>query len=118
ISCATVYICGLGYYELYINGKKVGDHVLDPVWTRYDKLADYITYDVTSNFQQGQNAIGVQLGNGFYNEWTRDAWNLYAAPWRALPQMLMQLDIQYADGTHDLIVSDTSWKASAGPLLL
>jgi alpha-L-rhamnosidase len=118
VARATAYICGLGYYEFLFNGSKVGDHVLDPAWTRYDLHADYITYDVTTNLLPGENAIGVQLANGFYNQWTSDAWNTATAPWRALPQLLLQMDIQYTDGTHDLVVSDTSWKAATGALLL
>ncbi len=118
VARATAYICGLGYYDLQLNGAKVGDHVLDPTWTRYDLQADYVTYDVTTNLLQGQNAVGVQLANGFYNEWTSDAWNTFNAPWRALPQMIMQLVIQYTDGTQDAVISDQSWKASTGPLLL
>ena len=118
VTRATAYICGLGYYELQLNGAKIGNHVLDPSWTRYDRHAEYVTYDVTTNLLTGANAIGVQLANGFYNQWSPDAWNTYTAPWRALPQMIMQLDIQYADGSCDRIVSDTSWKCSAGPLVL
>lgn len=118
VARATAYICGLGYYELQINGVKIGNHVLDPSWTRYDRHAEYVTFDVTTNLVTGTNAIGVQLANGFYNQWIPDAWNTYTAPWRALPQMVMQLDIQYADGNRDRIISDTSWKCSTGPLVL
>src|ERR1019366_464444 len=118
VARATAYVCGLGYHELQLNGAKVGDHVLDPTWTRYDLHADYVTYDVTTNLVTGQNAIGVQLANSYYNQWTSDAWNTYTAPWRALPQLLLQLVIQYADGTSNTVVSDSSWKASTGPLLL
>jgi alpha-L-rhamnosidase len=118
VARATAYICGLGYYELQINGSKIGDDVLDPTWTRYDYHAYYTTYDVTTNLVQGQNAIGVQLANGYYNQWTGDAWNTATAPWRALPQMIMQLDIQYTDGTSNMVVSDPSWKVSTGPLVL
>ncbi|HEY4414982.1 MAG TPA: family 78 glycoside hydrolase catalytic domain [Verrucomicrobiae bacterium] len=118
VTRATVYICGLGYNELQLNGAKVGDHVLDPSWTRYDYQAYYTTYDVTTNLVSGQNAIGVQLANGFYNQWTGDAWNTSTAPWRALPQMLVQLVVQYADGTTNVIVSDPTWKTSTGPLVL
>ncbi|MDB6121104.1 MAG: putative alpha-L-rhamnosidase [Pedosphaera sp.] len=118
VARATAYICGLGYYELQFNGEKVGDHVLDPTWTRYDYQADYVTYDMTTNLLQGQNALGVQLANGFYNQWTTDAWNTYNAPWRALPQMIMQLDVEYTDGTSMRVNSDQTWKASTGPLLL
>jgi alpha-L-rhamnosidase len=118
VARATAYICGLGYYELYLNGSKVGDHFLDPTWTRYDYHAYYTTYDVTTNLVEGQNAIGVQLANGYYNQWAQDAWNTYNAPWRALPQMIVQLEITYIDGTTNAVLSDNSWKAATGPLLL
>jgi len=118
VSRATAYICGLGYCELQLNGLKVGDHVLDPSYTRYDYHAYYTTYDVTTNLVQGQNAIGVQLANGFYNQWAADEWNTYNAPWRALPQMIMELVVQYTDGTTNVIVTDPTWKASTGPLVL
>ena len=118
VTRATAYICGLGYYELQLNGAKVSDHVLDPTWTRYDDQAYYTTYDVTTNLVQGQNAVGVQLANGFYNQWTGDAWNTSTAPWRALPQMILQLVVQYTDGTTKVIVSDPTWKTSTGPLVL
>ena len=118
IARATAYICGLGYYELNINGSKVGDHVLDPSWTLYNNHAYYSTYDVTTNLLQGNNAIGVQLANGFYNQWTVDVWNTYTAPWRALPETIVQVVVQYTDGTQDTIVSDSTWKATTGPLLL
>ena len=118
VARATAYICGLGYYELLLNGAKVGDHVLDPTWTRYEKQANYVTHDVTTNLVQGANAIGVHLANGFYNQWSTDAWNTFDAPWRALPQMIMQLDIKYADGTSQRVGSDQTWKAATGPLLL
>jgi alpha-L-rhamnosidase len=118
VARATAYICGLGYYELQLNGAKVSDHVLDPSWTRYDDQAYYTTYDVTTNLVQGQNAVGVQLANGFYNQWTADAWNTSTAPWRALPQMILQLVVQYTDGTTNVVVSDPTWKTSTGPLVL
>jgi alpha-L-rhamnosidase len=118
VSRATAYVCGLGYHELQLNGAKVGNSVLNPTWTRYDLHADYVTYDVTTNLIPGANAVGVQLANGYYNQWTSDAWNTSTAPWRALPQLLLQLNIQYTDGTSNVVVSDSSWKASTGPLLL
>ena len=68
IKSARAYICGLGYYELYINGKKTGDHVLDPAPSNYDKQAYYVSYDVTNQLQSGKNAVGIILGNGFYGQ--------------------------------------------------
>jgi alpha-L-rhamnosidase len=115
---AALYICGLGFHEAYLNGDKVGDHVLDPAFTRYDRACLYVTHDVTAQVRQGDNAIGVMLGNGWFNVFTRAAWDFDEAPWRAKPQMLAQLRVEYTDGTTETIVSDGSWKASAGPVFL
>ncbi len=113
---ALVSICGLGYYEMFLNGSRVGDHVLDPTWTCYHKNALYVTYDVSGSLKRGENALGVQLGNGVYNQEFRDAWNVHKALWKAFPQMLLQLDVVYTDGTKMQVVSDESWKASTGPI--
>jgi len=113
---AQVSICGLGYYELYLNGSKVGDHRLDPMWTCYHKNALYVTYDVADDLCRGGNAFGVQLANGIYNQRISRPWRFDQAPWRAFPQMRLQLDIVYADGTKQQIISDQSWKASYGPI--
>ncbi|MDB6057427.1 MAG: Alpha-rhamnosidase, partial [Verrucomicrobiales bacterium] len=113
---ATAYICGLGYYELHVNGKKIGDHLLDPGYTRYDKRDLYVTYDVTDDIQRGKNAIGVILGNGWFNVQTRAVWEFDKAPWRAAPKLLMELRIELADGTVQNVVSDETWKTSAGPI--
>jgi alpha-L-rhamnosidase len=95
---ATVNICGLGYYELHLNGHKVGDRVLDPLFTRYDRRVLYATYDVTDQLAVGPNALGVMLGNGFYNSQSRDAWNFDKTPWRDQPTLRAQLRVEYADG--------------------
>ncbi len=117
ITSARMYITGLGYYELYINGKRIGDHVLDPAFTRYDRRVLYVTYDVTNQMRQGSNAIGVVLGNGWYNMHTHAVWNFDKAPWRGRPTLLCQLEIEYADGSVQTIISDGSWKVSTGPIL-
>jgi alpha-L-rhamnosidase len=114
---ARAYICGLGYYELHINGKKVGDHLLDPGYTRYDKRALYVTYDVTDALRHGKNAVGVILGNGWYNVQTKAVWDFHKAPWRAAPKLLMQLRVEYADGRVETIATDGSWKTGTGPIL-
>ena len=117
IKKARAYICGLGYYELHINGRKIGDHLLDPGYTRYDKRALYVTYDVTDALRRGKNAVGVILGNGWYNVHTRAVWEFHNAPWRAAPELLMQLQIEYADGHTETIVTDDQWKTSTGPVI-
>ena len=98
---ARAYIAGLGYHEFRINGRKAGNHVLDPGWTTYDKRVLYITHDVTNFLRQGPNAVAVTLGNGKYGS-------------RAL---LLQVDIEFEDGTKTSVVSDMTWKTAAGPIL-
>jgi alpha-L-rhamnosidase len=114
---ARAYVCGLGYYELYLNGRKVGDHLLDPGYTRYDRRALYVTYDVTDGLKRGANAVGVILGNGWFNCHTKAVWDFHQAPWRAAPKLLLQLRVDYADGRTETIVSDDSWKCATGPII-
>jgi alpha-L-rhamnosidase len=116
IKQARAYICGLGYYELHLNGKKIGDHLLDPGYTRFDKRALYVTYDVTDALRRGKNAVGVILGNGWYNVQTRAVWDFHKAPWRAAPKLLMQLRVEYADGRVETIGTDSRWTTSDGPI--
>jgi len=97
---ARAYIAGLGYYELRLNVRKAGNHVLDPGWTTYDKRVLYVTYDITSFLREGANAVAVTLGNGWYKS-------------RAL---LLQINIELEDGTTATVVSDASWKAADGPI--
>ena len=63
---ASAKVCGLGQFHFYINGKKVGDHELDPAWTDYRKLIYYVTFDVTDMLRIGENVIGAEVGNGWY----------------------------------------------------
>ena len=114
---AHAYICGLGYYELYVNGKRAGDQVLDPAFTQYEKRVLYATYDVTDAMVQGANAIGVMLGRGFYNDIVVDHLNYDLAPWIDQSKLLLRLSVDFEDGTHSDIVSDLSWKAADGPIL-
>ncbi len=113
---AIATICGLGYYELRLNGEKVGNHELDPVFTRYDKRCNYVTYDVTKALGK-QNAVGVMLGNGWFNQWAKEEWNFHNASWRAKPRFLMNLHLTYTDGSEEDIVSDESWQCAPGPVL-
>ncbi len=114
---AVVYVSGLGLYELHLNGKKVGDHELDPGFTAYDKRALYATYDITESLRTGKNALGVMLGNGWYNYAVPAAWDFDKAPWRDRPKLLLQLAIEFSDGTTQTILSDSSWRVNIGPLV-
>jgi alpha-L-rhamnosidase len=116
VSKAMLYVCGLGFNEVRLNGEKVGDRVLEPSLTRYDKRALYSTYDVSQQIAQGKNALGIELGNGWYNMHARAAWDFYKAPWRARPQALALLRVEHPDGSVDTIVSDESWKTAGGPV--
>jgi len=113
---ATIFISGLGHFELSINGEKIGDHFLDPGWTKYDRQALYVPFDVTDHLRKGENAIGVMLGNGFY--YIPSVSGRYRKLKAAFgyPKMICRLVIEYADGNTANIVSDRSWKTSAGPI--
>lgn len=115
---ATLYVCGLGYAEVYLNGSRVGDSRLSPGYTRYDRRVLYETFDVTDMLGGPENAIGVMLGNGWFNVATRAPWNFDKAPWRASPRMICQLRVEYADGSIETIASDDTWKVARGPITL
>ncbi|UEG52858.1 glycoside hydrolase family 78 protein [Mucilaginibacter daejeonensis] len=112
---ATIYISGLGHFELSINGQKTGDHFLDPGWTGYDKQALYVPFDVTDQIKQGSNAIGVMLGNGFYFI-PRDARYRKLTGAYGYPKMICRLVTEYTDGTTDNVISDQSWTTAPGPI--
>ncbi len=114
---ARLYLSGLGYFEASLNGSKIGDHVLDPALTRYDRRVLYVSFDVTDYLQPGDNAFGAVLGNGWYNMHTRSAWDFDRAPWRDQPTLLAQLEITYADGSREVIASSDAWKVAAGPIV-
>lgn len=112
VSKAFAYICGLGYSELYLNGEKIGDHVLDPGQTCYDRRALYVTYDITDRIQNGANAVGIMLGNGFFGQNIAFTDTLLYGP----PRAKMLLVIEFADGTETRIVTGPEWKSSCGPI--
>ena len=127
---ARAYISGLGYYELCINGKKIGDHVLSPNQTNYDKrklekwsesrignmttTVFYETFDITSDLKIGANVFGVLLGNGWYIQADRPNDPML---WYNTPRLIAQFAIEYEDGTKELIKSDESWKTSVSPII-
>jgi alpha-L-rhamnosidase len=116
VRAAQVSVCGLGYHELHLDGAKVGDSVLEPAITQYDKRALYVTHDLTDRLTPGRHAFGVQLANGVYNQWVSDAWSFHRAPWLAPPALLLQLDLEYADGGREQVVSDETWRLATGPV--
>ncbi len=115
VKSATAFVSGLGLFEFYLNGAKIGDQVLAPGLTEYNKRAFYITFDVTKNLQPGKNAIGVILGNGRF--FASRAGGTERTKSYGFPKVICQLEIQYEDGTSATVLSDETWKLTAnGPI--
>jgi alpha-L-rhamnosidase len=117
IKSARLYITALGIYKAELNGKVVGDQVFNPGWTVYDQRLRYQTFDVTDLLKPGYNVIGVILADGWYrgrlgvNGGRRNIWGERLA-------LLAQLDIQYADGSSERVVTDENWRAATGAILM
>ncbi len=109
---ARVYITAAGYYELHINGHRVGHRVLDPAFTNYTKRVLYSTYDVTRWLKPGENAIGVMLGNGWATERAGGIPGYFKAP-----ALLAQMNIELAGGRRVSVFTDNSWKVHRGPVI-
>jgi len=115
VAQARLYVTAKGLFEVHLNGKKVGQDAFTPGWTSYSKRIDTLTYDVTDHLSKGQNAIGALLGTGWYagKIGFRGEQNRYGSR----PELLLQLEITYADGSSAVIVSDESWKSTFdGPI--
>jgi len=117
IGSARAYIAVAGLYELYLNGTKVGNHRLDPMYTRFDRRTLYVTYDITKSLKEGKNAIGILLGNGWYNHQSTAVWYFDQAPWRARPSFCMDIRITYTDGSQEIITSGIDWKTSLSEVI-
>lgn len=120
LAAARLYVSGLGYYEAYLNGKKIGDRVLDPGWTTYKKQVLYTTYDVTDEIQQGKNTIGFLLGNGWWNPLPLrlfGQFNLRDVQQTGRPCVKAQLLLRYTDGHEEWIATDESWQTTTGPVI-
>ncbi|MBN2213842.1 MAG: family 78 glycoside hydrolase catalytic domain [Bacteroidales bacterium] len=112
---ARIYVTCHGLYQLNLNGEKVGDQLFTPGWTSYHKRLQYQVYDVTKQVQEGPNAIGVILGDGWYRGYL--VWegnrNLYGDK----VALLLHLRVIYEDGSEEYILSNDTWKAATGPIL-
>jgi alpha-L-rhamnosidase len=113
---ATAFICGLGYYELYVNGDKVSKRVLDPAFSDYQRSVYYATHDVTALVKNGKNALGVILGNGFYNQPGVDFVQMERANWKTPPKLLLNLLIEYENGAKEVVATDESWRWTHGEI--
>src|SRR6266536_4585441 len=116
VTRARLYVTALGVYEAQLNGATVGDHVLDPGWTSYNHRLRYQTFDVTGLLREGRNAIGAVLGDGWYRGrfgFDGGRRNIYGDRLA----LLAQLEINYANGAAERIVTDEIWRAARGPIL-
>lgn len=113
---AKVYIMGMGLYEFYINGEKIGNQVLAPVPTDYTKNVKYNVFDVTSQLKKGENVLGTILGNGRFFA-MRQEYKPYKIKSFGFPKMALQLDVEYEDGSKETIKTDETWKFTPnGPI--
>jgi alpha-L-rhamnosidase len=115
-----LFITAAGYYKASINGVRIGKNVLDPAWTDYGKRIYFTEYDITSQMEEGDNCLGVTLGNGFYNPLPLRMWgrrNLRETLRVGQPAFIAKVLVDYENGTSEAFVSDTSWKYAYGPLL-
>jgi len=112
---AVASVCGLGQYELWLNGRKVGDDLLTPGWTNYDVTDLYDTRDVTALLQPGPNAAGLLLGNGIYAVTRRDRFTKLTTAFGPL-RAILSLRLEYADGAVEFVGTDPSWRVHPGPI--
>lgn len=120
IATARLYISGLGYFEAFINGKRVSDHVLDPGWTSYGKEVLYVVHDVTTMLKQGNNIAAVRLGNGWWNPLPLrlfGRFNLRDVQETGRPCMKADLRIRYTDGSEETVATDETWLTAPGPVV-
>ena len=119
VKAARLYICGLGYYEAYLNGKKIGDHMLDPGFTKYSKTVLYTVYDLTSFVMPGENTLGVSLGSGWWDPLPLRIFgriDLRQVQQTGRPCVKAMIRIEYGDGSVKIIGTDESWKSAPGPV--
>jgi alpha-L-rhamnosidase len=114
VAQALLFVSGLGHYEAYLNGAKVGDRFLAPGWTDYEKTVLYDAFDVTAQLRQGPNAISAIVGNGFHHIAPERYCKLAIA--YGWPKLLASLRVEYADGTRETIATGPSWKAAPSPI--
>jgi alpha-L-rhamnosidase len=120
ISSARLYISGLGYYEAYLNNTKISDHVLGPGFTAYRKQVQYVTHDITALLKKGNNAMGIMLGNGWWNPLPLrlfGRFNLRYVQQTGRPCVKAEVHISYTDGTKETIITDESWQTAPGPVI-
>ena len=115
VTDAVLYVSGMGHYKLSVNGIGVGNAEFAPVWSEYDKTVYYNVFDVTNLLATGGNAVSVLLGNGMFNVQRMGRYSKLQTSFGP-PQMILRLEINYADGTHQVVKSGSNWKYSLSPI--
>ncbi|MBR3836283.1 MAG: family 78 glycoside hydrolase catalytic domain [Clostridia bacterium] len=105
---ARIFICGLGLFEMRVNGRLPDDTVLNPPHSQYSQTVFYRVFDITRLINVGENSICVEVGHSFFNE-TTDVWNWQTASWRSIPKLIADIEITYADGTKENLATGTDW---------
>lgn len=113
---ARVHVTGLGYYELFCNGQKVGPNVLAPAKSNYRQWVLYDTFDLAPHLRPGTNVLGISLGNGWFNPYPK-WWQPYRMQWFGAKRARLQLHLEYTDGDAQVIGSDETWQTAPGPVL-
>ncbi len=116
IKSARAYVTSHGLYEFHINGKKVGNQLFTPGWTSYNKRLQYQVYDVTENLEEGKNAIGAILGDGWYKGPLK--WDYKKDNYGDKLGLLLQINIEFNDGTSKIVTTNSTWKSATGPILM
>ena len=114
---ARLYICGPGYFDSHLNGSRILDDELPTPYTRFDARLLYRTFDVTDHVRAGANALGVILGNGWYNCFTTDVWNTREVSWRHVTKFIAELHLEYGDGSSQVVITDRTWKGAPSPIV-
>jgi len=116
VARATLHVTGLGFYEASLNGRRIGEKVLDPSPTDYTRRVLYSTYVLDGLVRKGENELCLLVGHGWHDVRSIDTWNFEVAPWRDVPKAIAQLELEYADGTKGRIATDGTWREVASPV--
>jgi len=116
VSRATLVVSGLGVFHAHLNGVEVADTELEPGQTNFSRTALLCSYDITALLRPGANALGIELGRGFYAMNQENVWNWHRPPWRDSMRALAELHLEYADGRTEMIATSSSWKGCCGPI--
>lgn len=108
VKSAKAYVCGLGLFEIKINGRLPDDSVLNPAHTQYSKTVLYRVFDISELLSSGENTVTAELGHSFFNE-TNRVWNWHSASWRSSPKLIANIVIEYENGITETVVTDDSW---------